>query len=284
MRTTYLLLCALLVSTLSAQTKTKTEKPMLSLTMRSMKPIPGEDGKFEKVEKVVSWEPQKTAIVVCDMWDKHWCSGATERVGEMAPVLNAVLKAARKKGVLIVHAPSDTMDFYTEAPQRKRAQEAPPVPPVSNFKNPRPAEPPLPIDDSDGGCDTGEPPWHKAWSRQHPALEIAPEDIISDSGDEVASVFFQRGVTNVILLGVHTNMCVLGRSFAIRSMVQRGLNVALMRDMTDTMYNPKKSPYVSHFRGTDLVVEHIEKYWCPSLTSRDFTGKPAFRFKADTGK
>ena len=36
-----------------------------------------------------------------------------------------------------------------------------------------------------------------------------------------------------------------------------GKNVALMRDMTDTMYNPERPPGVSHFAGTDLVVRPI---------------------------
>ena len=71
----------------------------------------------------------------------------------------------------------------------------------------------------------------------------------------------------------------LGRPFAIRQMVRLGKNVALMRDFTDTMYNPERPPGVSHFAGTRLVVEHVEKHWCPTFTSRDITGKPAFRFK-----
>ena len=68
-------------------------------------------------------------------------------------------------------------------------------------------------------------------------------------------------------MGVHLNMCVLGRPVGIRQMVTVGKNVVLMRDMTDTMYNPKKRPFVSHFAGTDLVVQHVEKFWCPSITS-----------------
>ena len=52
----------------------------------------------------------------------------------------------------------------------------------------------------------------------------------------------QRGIENVIVMGVHTNMCVLGRPFAIRQMVYQGQNVVLMRDMTDTMYNPQMRP------------------------------------------
>jgi len=85
-------------------------------------------------------------------------------------------------------------------------------------------------------------------------------------------------------MGVHLNMCVLGRPVGIRQMVTIGKNVVLMRDMTDTMYNPKKRPFVSHFAGTDLVVQHVEKFWCPSITSTALTGKSPFRFKNDPRK
>ena len=30
--------------------------------------------------QTVQWESSKTAIVVCDMWDQHWCPSATDRV------------------------------------------------------------------------------------------------------------------------------------------------------------------------------------------------------------
>jgi hypothetical protein len=35
------------------------------------------------------------------------------------------------------------------------------------------------------------------------------------------------------------------------------------------MYNPKSKPYVSHAAGTELVIEYIEKYWAPSVTSNE---------------
>ena len=39
----------------------------------------------------------------------------------------------------------------------------------------------------------------------------------------------------------HENMCVLNRPFGIRQMVYQGQNVVLMRDLTDTMYDPRRS-------------------------------------------
>jgi len=108
-----------------------------------------------------------------------------------------------------------------------------------------------------------------------------PEVSVDRAANHVYNLLQQRGIDNVILMGVHTNMCVLDRPFAIRRMLALGKHVLLMRDMTDTMYNPQMRPFVSHFRGTELVVEHIERYLCPTITSTDLTGKPAFRFIGD---
>jgi putative heme-binding domain-containing protein len=240
------------------------------------------------VENSIQWEATRTAVVICDMWDKHHCPDATERVGELAPRMNQVVAEARRRGALIIHCPSDTMGFYTNHPGRLLAQQAPkvqtrvPLEDWCSLKTDREAS--LPIDDTDGGCD-GCPdcPSYRAWTRQHPAIEIRDGDAITDSA-EAYYLMRQRGITNVIVMGVHINMCVLGRPFSIRQMVRQGQNVLLMRDMTDSMYNHLKSPFVSHFRGTELVVEHIEKYWCPSITSSDVLPGPPFRFKSDVPK
>jgi hypothetical protein len=76
----------------------------------------------------------------------------------------------------------------------------------------------------------------------------------------------------VLMTGVHTNYCIVSRSFGIRQMVMLKRPVVLVRDMTDSLYNPKDAPFVSHERGTELVIEHIEKYWCPSILSADLLG------------
>jgi nicotinamidase-related amidase len=211
----------------------------------------------------------RTAIVICDMWDAHWSRGATERVDAMAPVMNRVVVAARAKGVKIIHAPSDTLSFYAGTPARERARLAPVAEP------PEPTEhddPPLPIDDSDEGSDTGEARPARAWSRQHPAIEIDDmQDAISDDGREVYRLLKLWDVHQLLIMGVHTNMCVLGRSFGIKQMVRWGVSVALVRDLTDAMYNPARAPYVSHDAGTQLVIGYIERFWCPSITSDDLS-------------
>ncbi len=276
----------------SAEILQHSDSGNLTLTLRSRTETEPESGIWQVAQRQESWDPNRTAIIVADMWDRHWCESASDRVGELAPVMNRVIAEARERGVLIVHAPSNTLDAYEGTPQRQRAVDANRHEAPEGFDLnawcylDESVESELPIDDSDGGCDKpcsdGQPceeSW--TWTSQIADIEIHEEDAISDNGQEVYNLFMDAGIENVIVMGVHTNMCVLGRSFAIRQMANLGINVVLMRDMTDAMYNPEMPPFVTHFRGTELVTEHIEKYWAPTILSSDFTGEPAFRFAED---
>ena len=212
----------------------------------------------------------QTAIIICDMWDKHWARGAAERVADMAPYMNEVIAVARLRGIQIVHAPSETMDFYQDTLGRHRIRLAPDVPPPEDFER---RSPPLPIDDSDHGSDTGETETRQVWTRQHSAIQIDQElDVISDDGREIYSFLHQQGIRQVLIMGVHTNRCILNRSFGIKQMVKWGVNIALIRDLTDAMYNPAMPPYVGHHEGTRLVVGYIEKFWCSTISSEDLAG------------
>jgi nicotinamidase-related amidase len=211
-----------------------------------------------------SFAPTTTAIVITDMWDKHWCRGATERVGQIALRMEPLLEKARAAGILIIHAPSGTMDFYAGSEGRRLAQSPPHVDPP---QTPPLHDPPLPIDDSNGGCDTPGDTEHRAWSRETRLLSIAPGDVISDSGTEIYNVLRQHGIKDVFYMGVHANMCILNRSFGIRQLTRWGLHCILVRDLTDAMYEPSSRPFVTHVAGTELVVEYIEQYWAPTVTS-----------------
>lgn len=286
--TAFLLATALLLAT-TQKAEPGANNDKLTLIARSRQAIPGAPGEFRILSKKLNWAPSQTAIIVCDVWDRHWCKSATRRGAELAPRINEVVSKARDRGALIIHAPSGTIDRYENYPGREHARSAPKAANLpkdiakwrkwidDNEENAG-----YPIDHSDGGCDCrpkckqGSP-----WRGQIDAIEIADEDAISDSGVEIWNLLEHRGIDNVIIMGVHTNMCVLGRPFGLRNMARYGKNVVLMRDLTDTMYNPRMRPVVSHFTGTDLVVEHVEKFVCPTVTSTAFTGKPQFTFEND---
>jgi len=263
-------------------------KDTLDVSLRSRVETRQGSGRFRVVQQEAEWQASETAIIICDMWNEHWCKGATSRVGELAAPMNEAVSKAREKGVLIIHAPSGTIGHYDGHPARKRAQNAPKTETPKDISKWCTIKAELekrfeyPIDQSDGGCDC-EPKCKQrsAWSSQIDTIEIKDEDAISDSGVEIWSLLEQRGIDNVILMGVHTNMCVMGRPFGLRNMARYGKNVVLARDLTDTMYNSQKRPFVNHFTGTDLIVEHIEKFICPTITSAALTGKGSFDFKND---
>ena len=247
-------------------------RPAGSLTLNLRKRVesaPG-SGEWKPVMVPQTVPAAEVGVVICDMWDKHWCRGATERADAIAGRMNPVVEHLRKAGAQIVHAPSDTIAFYSGTPQRLRAQLAPVATPPPAPALPQAKEPALPIDDSDGGCDTDDPNY-MAWTRQNPKITVAEFDAVSENGDEIYNLFRQQGIKYVLMMGVHTNMCVLNRTFAIKAMTRRGLQPILVRDLTDAMYDPKDAPFVSHDDGTNLVIEHIEKYWCPSVLSTELT-------------
>jgi type 1 glutamine amidotransferase/nicotinamidase-related amidase len=260
-------------------------------------------GRFHTLTRREDWEPARTAVIVCDVWDAHHSINAVRRVEEMAPRIDQFVKRLRTSGATVIHAPSECMESYAEHPARKRAAGLP----VSEntpsgmrqWCNQIDAEKAFiyPLDQSDGGEDD-DPVEHAAWAAELAARGRNPRspwmsqssliaideqlDFISDSGPEIWSLMETRRIDNVILCGVHTNMCVLGRPFGLRNMVMAGKRVVLVRDLTDTMYNPQRWPYVNHHTGTDLIVEHIEKCICPTITSDQVLGDKPFRFQSDT--
>lgn len=247
------------------------------LHLRERKETAPKSGKFEVVERETDWRVAETVIIICDMWEDHPCQMSAFRVDAMAPEMNRVVAAARSLGAQIIHSPSSGIPFYEATPQRQRVKAAPSVKPPVPIESwcyldaSREPEYPIPYSTKvEDGCDdpvyAGDTPTGR---RQHAAIKIVGYDGVSDNGTEVFNFLEQLGIRNVVLMGVHTHYCVLGRSFGIRQMVKLGKNVVLCRDLTDAMYDPRKPPYVSHQRGTELAVEHIEKYWCPSIISSD---------------
>ncbi|MGA3265651.1 MAG: isochorismatase family protein [Verrucomicrobiota bacterium] len=252
----------------------------LHLRARRREERPPGSGKIRVYEEALRWDVANTAIIIVDMWDTHTCLCAAQRVAAMAPVMNQVVSAARSLGVMIIHAPSDTMKYYEGTPWRRRMQQAPmapsPIPVRATDRTPDEARN-FPIAD---GCDdpvprrwTGPAPpttrGNYPWEREHPAIQIVGYDGISDSGQEIYNFCKQEGITNIVLMGVHANICIMNRAFGCREMTRLGFHVVVARDLVDAMYDPRQRPFVSHARGTELVVEFIEANWCPSILGED---------------
>ncbi|MDR3269363.1 MAG: hypothetical protein LBT83_09895, partial [Tannerella sp.] len=162
----------------------------LRISTQQRVPSTLDKGAWDITNKIESWNPNQTAIIICDMWDKHWCNDATARVAEIAPAMNNVLTIARAKGVKIVHAPSDCLDFYKDHPARKAAlkyKDKAIAELAKGDKLPSEANAKWPVDQSDDGCENKDCKSHRAWKQQIETLTITNEDLISDSGAEIGA-------------------------------------------------------------------------------------------------
>lgn len=189
--------------------------------------------------------------------------------------MNTVVAALRGRGGLIIHAPGDCMAFYAHAPARQRARSASfaaaPVPFAWQPWNPD-REGELPRSLVDPGpcscemrepCGTGQPPY--PWTRQIAAIDVADQDAVSDDGQEIWNLLEGRRITDVVVIGVHTNICVLSRPYGIRQLVYLGKRPVLCGDLTDAFHRDPRG----HAWGTAITLDHVAQYWCPVKSSAE---------------
>ena len=110
MNTTIFFLMVSFVALGGAAPLNATQQVRLTLQRRS------DDDRVE--HETVTVDPSRTAVVVIDMWDQHWCNTYTRRVGNLVPRMNQVLAAARHLGMQVVFAPSHVLAVYEAYPQR----------------------------------------------------------------------------------------------------------------------------------------------------------------------
>ena len=232
----------------------------------------GEDGRV--IIRPIALDPARTAIVVVDMWDRHWCKTYTARVGNLVPRMNRTLEAARKLGIQVVFAPSDTAEFYKNYPQRKAMQAIPagPLPERIDFNPPGPP--------SGDYCECGpDQPCkgHRAWTRQHPDLVIAEGDLIGNCNDqrELLNLCREKKIDRLIYMGVASNMCVVYRAFGMLNMRRHGLGAIFVSDLVEAItangFNPatkRKDPNFTPAEGTAMVQRHLERHLAGSIESR----------------
>lgn len=219
-------------------------------------------------------DPRRTAVVVIDMWDRHWCKTYTARVAGLVPRMNATVAAARKLGLPIVWAPSDVVEFYRDYPQRQAMTANPSHPEPMRI----PFNPPQVPQGDYCECGPDHPcPKGKVWSRQQAGLQIAAEDLIADcnQGRELLSFCQERGIDTLIYLGVASNMCVCYRSMGMISMRGYGLKTIFVSDLVEAImangFDPARQVADANFtpaKGSAIVQRFLEQHVAPSIESR----------------
>jgi hypothetical protein len=91
----------------------------------------------------------------------------------------------------------------------------------------------------------------------------------------VLALLEDGGIEDVLVVGVHLNRCVLGRPYGIRQLVYWGKRPVLCRDLTDSYHRDSRG----HPWGNEQMVAHVERYWCPTVTSDQLVGGAMFQFR-----
>lgn len=207
-------------------------------------------------------DPKRVGVIAVDVWNFHWCKTATMRVDAIVPRMNKALEGARALGMTVMLCPSDVVDNYVGYPQRAVIFTLPKVsvPAVTNVTCPPAPDP--------GGCACGRERCavNYGWDGMHPGLRIGEEDLMPDTQAEVYAICQQRGLTHLIYVGFHTQVCLLGKPMGLKAMKSAGLRCVLARDMTDAHpgYDPARN--FTPDLNTEQVVEHFEKFLAPSIS------------------
>jgi nicotinamidase-related amidase len=198
--------------------------------------------------KAVDVEGSEVALILIDLWEKHWCSTMEIRSAILAKKVNQLLPAMRKNGICIIHAPSlrdppaylaGSGKFYEKeqndkngfqrrqaflggpAASGKKISDLPTDDKLSqiwwNEKKDRPYPGlqlwvyPLRQDGCDGinrGCGPNE---HWPPYRQHPSIQIDNPDIVANENESYRILMFlrSRNIKHLVYAGVATNECVI---------------------------------------------------------------------------
>src|SRR5262249_32923577 len=153
-------------------------------------------------------DPRKTAVIVIDPWNYHWCMTWSEQAGGMVPRLNATLAGARKLGMQVLWAPTDVASMYAGVPQRERGLAVPYV------AGPKTRECRCEFTIASGPCHCG-PGINCLPNYGHDAMpadiELAESDLIACGTQEVYSICKRKGITHLIYVGGAINMCLTGK-------------------------------------------------------------------------
>ena len=207
----------------------------------------------------------QTALLICDVFNNHWCKSQTKIYDAIAQRIGRVVTEFHQKGMLVVHCPSECMDVAASQFQRMLEYFQYPLP---EHKKDVPAPDP-PITSKFQCMCTPFCEMQFTWSREHPCIPLAEQDIICDQGAPICSYLQKHGITTLFYAGFSLNMCMLHRTFGIPQMLRWGMDCVFIRDLTEVFYNPKDPPCVTHETALEMMIQYVERTYCPSVTSEE---------------
>lgn len=215
-------------------------------------------------------KPEKSVVLVIDMWDRHPCLPAEYRAESLVGKMNSTLKDLRSLGVQIIFAPHSATDYYKDhkgflAMSKYPGQLLHDEQALVNSRySPRFS---IPV-----GCEGQVEDFNKVDRpplRQHRAIEIQEPDLISENVAQVVHFLRQTGRTSVFIMGIHSNLCVVTREMGISGLNALGFEAYLVRDLTDSLTKNNNGLQLSQLERNAIINAEIERDIAPSVDSKE---------------
>lgn len=228
---------------------------------------------FRYVDRTLELPLAQTALVLVDVWNMHYVASHVQRAHQITvDYLVPALQAARRSGMVVVHAPSPPVarrypqwTRYADEQDGRPPSAAVPDWPPADFRSRR---------GDYAVFGRYQEPHIEAWKKPYEQMMIAgevaplPEEYVIATGNQLHRLLCDRGILHLIYAGFATNMCVPGRDYGMKAFRDRGYNLVLLRDCTTAI------------EFHDTVVEGlVTKLWtrdlelqgsCFSTTSDEF--------------
>lgn len=212
-------------------------------------------------------------VVYIDMWRSHWCTYYNDREFFFTPRINELAQRLRAVGVPVVHI-SMGADAYTgRTRQRKAGRHAVKLGNLSVLENYHAQAGRYHKDYIPGFQDTCVYRDQTRFGRYRDnhltkSIAVASDDLFVQNFKESAMSFVGLGKKTVIVLGQHTNMCLMAVFLYCREV---GLDLVLVRDLVDAcwVFKHQKKHCPTHSQGNEAVNDYFDRTFGVSIISYD---------------
>lgn len=207
-------------------------------------------------------EASRTAVIVVDMWNLFPCETFSQRVDDVAELMNVALDGFRERRIPVLFMGEDVVGPYRDTRHFWALRQHENLIETWEMIN----HPPAPGRDTwwTGVCACEEPCEKKesGWTRIHDGIVLDPWDLVG--GWQMHTGFIRaHGITTLLYCGVTTNICVLDtRNFSVCQSLGGGMRCILLEDLTEPMV-----PGETHHGALQQTFSYYRDYICPTVRS-----------------
>jgi hypothetical protein len=212
-------------------------------------------------------------VVYVDMWRSHWCTYYNDREFFFTPRINEAVQLLRTIGLPVVHISMGADAYYGNARQRRAGREAVSRGNLSVLENYNAQAMKYHKDYIPGFVDTCVYQDQERWGKYRDnhltkSIVVAEDDYLVQNFKESAMSFVGLGAKTVLVLGQHTNMCLMAVFLYCREV---GLDLVIVRDLVDScwLYEYQKNHSKTNSEGNTAVNNYFDQVFGSSIVSYD---------------